>query len=109
MIFRRAVNKPFRWNGKFQCTGETNGIIHNKTRGCFEIQTVTVNDIYLFDSPSEKYFFKCPNCGCFSLIESSQLNREVIIRAVKISLPGTVMYERLSDEEKKISDKIFGK
>lgn len=91
------------------CTGK--GWDQNGKKPCYSIWDLDSGVIlsreytrYGEDYPTKYYGFFCPECHCFTELNEKLIPHDVKKNCKMVAMPGSDAYNRLSEEEKRLSD-----
>ncbi len=90
------------WSMEARCTGNGWG---QKKKTCYGKWKLEDGDILKrVTSETTYYGFICPDCHCFTELDSEKIPLEVREYCPQVAARGSDHYEKLTDEEKKLSE-----
>lgn len=90
------------WSLDVRCSGKSWG---QKQRPCYGKFRLVDGDIVKRACMGEMcYGFICPDCHCFTEIDEKQIPEEVRDYCLQVAAKGSDYYEKLTEEEKKLSE-----
>ena len=92
---------------KIVCTCTGNGWGNRGKKPCYSTIELEDGDIFKRKCYDEFYYgFICPQCSCFTEIDSNLLPYEVKNYAPQVAAKGSDEYSSLTEQEKKLSEKL---
>lgn len=107
-ILKQGNSKLPNWSLEIQCTGH---LWQNKNTPCYSIVKLDSKDIvkrfskrYFEESSNISYGFICPICHCFTEINEFLIPQQIKDHCLTVAAKGSDYYDKLNDEERKLSE-----